>query len=115
MDHLDWRIDQGPWNAVGLDEANATFGIDPATVGEGTHILEVRAVGINGKHSVWRPVEINVTQSDVDASNAASMASGVGWFLLVVVVIAVAASYIWLKRRDLVYRSLDRLGIERAP
>ena len=115
VDHLDWRIDQGPWNSVGLDEANATFGIDPATVGEGTHILEVRAVGIDGKYSVWRPVEINVTQSDVDASNAVAMASGVGWFILVVVVIAVAASYIWLKRRDLVYRSLDKLGIERAP
>ena len=115
VDHLDWRVDQGPWNPVELKEANATFGIDPAAIGEGTHILEVRAVGTDGRYSVWRPVEINVTQSDVDASNAAAMASGVGWFLLVVIMIAVAASYIWFKRRDLVQRGLDKLGIERAP
>ncbi|MCK4300265.1 MAG: hypothetical protein KAX80_12065, partial [Planctomycetes bacterium] len=115
VDHLDWRIDQGPWNPASLNEANVSFGIDPAAVGEGDHILEVRAVGIDGRYSVWRPVDINVTRSDVDASNAAAMASSVGWFLLVVIVIAVAASYVWFRKRHLIYRTLDRPGIEQVP
>ncbi len=114
VDHLEWRVDLGPWSDTGIDGGETTFEVDPADIGEGTHVLEVRAIGIDGHHSVWRPVEFNVTQSEVDYANAYSAAGSIGWCLAGVLLVAIAAGYVWFRRRDLIHKGLDRLGIERS-
>jgi subtilisin family serine protease len=109
VEALEWRVDNGSWHTVGVDGANSTFEVDPAMMGEGDHVLEVRAVGANGKYSVWRPADIDVTQEAVNASVAAASGGGLGWLVAVVIaVILVGGFYLWKTRPEMVERYVDK-------
>lgn len=114
LEALEYRVDSGPWNTISVKGGNARFTLDPAELGEGSHSLEVRAVGANGKVSVWRPANVDVTQESVDASVAAS--SGIGWGAAVAVVVVVLVAlffYAWRYRPDLIDRGLRMVRVER--
>lgn len=114
LEALEYRLDSGPWNTIGVAGGNARIALDPAELGEGAHVLEVRAVGANGKVSVWRPVDMDVTQESVDASVAAS--AGIGWGAVAVVAVFVLLGlgfFAWRYRPDLIERGLRIVRIER--
>jgi len=114
LEALEYRLDSGPWNTIGVAGGNARIALDPAELGEGAHVLEVRAVGANGKVSVWRPVDMDVTQESVDASVAAS--AGIGWSAVAVVAVVVLVGFgffAWRYRPDLIERGLRIVRIER--
>ncbi len=115
VDFYEWRMDDGHWTPEAFGSAGSSdfaFRLDPAELGEGVHVLEVRAVGPDGRYSVWRPVEITVTSEAVDASQAASGGGG-GWCIAAVVVVVVAGLYLWRRRPELIERGLRRMRIER--
>jgi len=95
VEALEWRLDDRSWHTVGIDDGETTFDLDLSDVSEGPHVLEVRAVGANGKVSVWRPVDIEVTEEAVDASSASSIGGGIGLCVTAVIVVAVLAIFVW--------------------
>jgi hypothetical protein len=114
VEALEWRLDDGGWHTVSVDDGESTFDLDPALVGEGYHVLEVRAAGANGKVSVWRPVGITVTQEAVEASVAASFGSGLGWCVAIVLaVVVIGGFFIWRTRPELIDKGLKLVRIER--
>jgi subtilisin family serine protease len=114
VEALEWRLDDGGWHTVSVESGDSTFDLDPAQVGEGYHVLEVRAVGANGKVSVWRPVGITVTQEAVEASEASSFGFGLGWCVAIAfAVIVLGGFYIWRTRPELIDKGLRMVRIER--
>ena len=112
VSHVEWRMDLGDWASVSLDGGEFSFEIDPSQIGEGTHVLEVRAIGQDGLNSVWRPVDVEIT---TEAVNAALSASGsmAGWCYATVAVLVVAGLFVWKRRPDLLNRGLRVFNIER--
>ncbi len=114
VEALEWRLDEGGWHTIGVDSGESDFTLDPAEVGEGYHVLEVRAVGANGKVSVWRPVGITITQEAVDASVAASAGLGLGWCVAAgMVIVLVGGFWVWRFHPDWIDKGLGKVGIER--
>ena len=114
VEALEWRIDDSGWHTVGVYDGDSDFTLDPGELGEGHHVLEVRAVGANGKVSVWRPVGISITQEAVDASVAASTGFGLGWCVAVGLIVVVGGGFgIWRYRPELIDKGLGVVGIER--
>jgi hypothetical protein len=113
IEALEWRVANGSWHTVGVEEGYATITVDPAVVGDGYHVLEVRAVGANGKVSVWRPVDIDITQEAVDASIASSVGGGIGWCVAAVAVVVIAGLYIWQRHPEMIDKGLKMVRIER--
>ena len=113
VEALEWRLDDGPWHTVGVDSGDVAITIDPAQVGEGHHVLEVRAVGANGKVSVWRPVDLAVTQEAVDASEASSVGGGIGWCVAAVALVVIAGSFVWRRYPEIIDKGLKMVRIER--
>jgi len=113
VEALEWRVANGSWHTVGVEEGYATITFDPAVVGDGDHVLEVRAVGANGKVSVWRPVDIDITQEAVDASIASSVGGGIGWCVAAVAVVVIAGLYIWQRHPEMIDKGLKMVRIER--
>jgi serine protease AprX len=113
VEALEWRLDDGSWHTVSVDNGDSAFTLDPADMGEGAHVLEVRAVGANGKVSVWRPVDIEVTREAVDASVAASVGGGIGWCVAAVAVVVISAFFIWRYHPEWIDKGLKMARIER--
>jgi subtilisin family serine protease len=114
VEALEWRLDDGGWHTVSGESRHTTFDLDPAQVGEGYHVLEVRAVGANGKVSVWRPVGITVTSEAVEASEASSFGGGLGWCVAIAIVLVVGGGfYVWRTRPELIDKGLRMVRIER--
>nr|NIP37286.1 S8 family serine peptidase [Thermoplasmata archaeon]NIS14448.1 S8 family serine peptidase [Thermoplasmata archaeon]NIS22299.1 S8 family serine peptidase [Thermoplasmata archaeon]NIT80176.1 S8 family serine peptidase [Thermoplasmata archaeon]NIU51304.1 S8 family serine peptidase [Thermoplasmata archaeon] len=114
IEALEWRLDEGGWHTVAVESGESEFTLDPAELGEGYHVLEVRAVGANGKVSVWRPVGITITQEAVDASVAASAGLGMGWCVAAgIVVVLVGGFWVWRYHPDWIDKGLGKVGIER--
>jgi serine protease AprX len=113
VESLEWRLDGGSWHTVSAQGGDASFNIDPASIGEGYHVLEVRAVGANGKVSVWRPVDFQVTQEAVDASVAASTGGGLGWCMAAVIVVVIAGFFVYRYRPGWIEKGMRYIPIER--
>jgi hypothetical protein len=105
-------MDHGDWNSVNLDGSGYSFEVDPSLVGEGAHVLEVRAIGHNGLNSVWRPVGVEITREAVDAAYSAS-GSIAPWCYATVAVFVVAGLFLWRRRPDIIERGLRVFNIER--
>ncbi|UCC92393.1 MAG: S8 family serine peptidase [Thermoplasmata archaeon] len=113
IEAVEWRLDGGNWHTVSARDGQPTFTIDPAMVGEGHHVLEVRAVGANGKVSVWRPVDFEVTQEAVDASVAAAGGGGLGWCVAAVVVVAIAGFFLYRYKPEYIEKGMSYIPIQR--
>jgi hypothetical protein len=114
VDYLEWRVNDGHWEREALKGTNSTFSFNPADFGEGTHTIEVRAVGVDGKYSVWRPVTVEITEEAVDAAaHGAMVSSGAAFCAAAVIVVLVLGFYVWRRRPDMVDRGLRILRIER--
>jgi subtilisin family serine protease len=112
VDHVEWRIDSGDWHPEGLEIANFSFDLDPSVIGEGSHVLEVKAVGADGLNSVWRPVTFEVTEEAVDAAYTTSVGSA-AWCVAAAAVVIIAGLFVWKRRPDLIDRGLRIIRIER--
>ena len=112
VSHVEWRMDLSDWASVNLEGGDFSFDIDPSQIGEGTHVLEVRAIGHDGLNSVWRPVDVEITKEAVDAAFSAS-GSMAGWCYATVAVLVVAGLFVWKRRPDLLNRGLRIFNIER--
>jgi len=98
---VEWRVDDGPWTRTDLaDDGTWRVRLAPHEMGEGEHVFEARAVGEDGKSSVWRPVWLEVTP---DAAQAAEpSAGGLGWWVALVAVVVVAGLVVMRIRPQLV-------------
>ncbi len=115
VESMEWRLDDGGWNIVSVDGGDSDFTLDPAEMGEGHHVLEVRAVGANGKVSVWRPVGITITQEAVDASVAASTGFGLGWCVAIgIAVVIIGGFWVWRQHPDWIDKGLRKVRIVRT-
>jgi subtilisin family serine protease len=113
VEALEWRLDDGSWHTVAVQGGDSHFTLDPGSIGEGYHVLEVRAVGANGKVSVWRPVDFEVSQEAVDASVAASSGFGIGGVCIgAAVVVVIAGFFVWRVRPEWIEKGLKYLPIE---
>ncbi len=114
VDGVEWRVDAGDWEATSLAEDGTwQVRLGPHELGAGEHVFEARAVGEDGRVSVWRPVGLNVSLEAAEAAGGGG--GGWGWWAAGVVVVAVAAVYVWKKRPDLLDRALRIARIRRAP
>jgi hypothetical protein len=115
VESLEWRMDDGGWNIVGVSGGESEFTLDPAEIGEGYHVMEVRAVGANGKVSVWRPVGVTITQEAVDASVAASAGLGLGWCVAIgIAVVILGGFWVWRQHPDWIDKGLAKVHIVRT-
>jgi len=98
---VEWRVDDGPWQPTDLaGDGTWRVRLAPHELGEGEHVFEARAVGEDGRVSVWRPVRLEVTREAAQASEQA--AGGLGWWVVGVAVVVVAGLVVWRARPQLV-------------
>ena len=109
---VEWRVDNGSWQQTDIDSTGAwNVRMGPADLGVGTHTFESRAVGDDGKHSVWRPVELNVT---AEATGTRGSTGGPWvWYAVGLIAVGVAGFYVVRKRPELVKKAMGALRIRK--
>ena len=110
--NVEWRVDNGSWHSTEIDAEGAwNVKMGPADLGVGTHTFESRAVGDDGKHSVWRPVELNVT---TEAAAAKGTPSGSWlWYVAGVAAVTVVALFVMARRPKLARKVLGALHVHK--
>ena len=111
--YVEWRVDNGSWERTDIDTTTGAWNVrmGPADLGVGLHTFESRAVGDDARHSVWRPVELNVT---TEASGTREAPGGPWvWYAVGLIAVGVAGFYVVRRRPDLVKKALGMLRIRK--